>query len=128
MRRKEITTRLIELSERAKEVGFSQDVKEGDWEAWDDGLANVTIHLIKTPNKLGDGEFLILSFSRCLSWLLERSWHVDFINHVKEVGGCRVEITYIKKAEKSKKFRAEAKTHHEAITKAVVKMLEKHEG
>ena len=125
MRRNEITTELIELSERAKELGFPQDIEEGDWEAWDDGLANVTIHLIKTPNKLGDGEFLILSFSRCLEWLREKGYEVRLesrdIEYYKN-RGWTAGVTVMKGNE----FHVyhSAKTHHEAIAKAVVKILE----
>ena len=74
MRRNEITPELIELSKRAKTLGFPQDVDEGDWtylktDAFGENLILVTaIH----NNTLCEKEFLILSFSRCLEWLEER--------------------------------------------------------
>jgi len=66
MRRAEITPELIELSKKAKELGFPQDVERGDWvcDVTDDEL-----YLIETLKEEGDA--LILSFSRCLEWLRE---------------------------------------------------------
>ena len=78
MRRADITPELIELSKRAKELGFPQDVEKGDWY----GYVTYTDELFV----LGAGEmicgveteetklYLILSFSRCLEWLVKRSW------------------------------------------------------
>ena len=80
MRRSEITPELIELSKRAKELGFPQDVEEGDWV----GYCKIGFNFerkyffkhvqtnkqaIKLNNSKQKNHFLILSFSRCLEWL-----------------------------------------------------------
>ena len=67
---------------------------------------------------------LILSFSRCLEWLRERDWYATLFNYHKEIGGAMVEMAYIKKAEKVKRVRIDAKTHHEAIAKVCIRILE----
>ena len=87
MRRSEITPELIELSKRAKELGFPQDIEQGDWIfceckdipdqprgyglecIWDEHPDIGSEDLIKS-----DTDCLILSFSRCLEWLVKRSW------------------------------------------------------
>ena len=120
MRRNEITPKLIELSKRAKELGFPQDIGQGDWVI---DLNGQKLWIVDWEGPPFDS-ILILSFSRCLEWLRERDWHVTFFNYRKEIGGAMVEVAYIKKAEKVKQVRIDAKTHHEAIAKAVIKILE----
>ena len=131
MRRSEITPELIEISKRAKELGFPQDVERGDWVLDEDKgillcVTNVPLacHEFDAQNdnyfknfEKEDDWFFILSFSRCLEWLKENgsaqnmelfverddeycSWIRDFITS------------------------EQAPTHHEAIAKAVVKILE----
>jgi len=119
MRRNEITPELIELSKRAKELGFPQDVERGDWvcDVTDDEL-----YLIETLKE--EGDVLILSFSRCLEWLREMGW--KYIVHAWEHEEIYVSLYH----DETKKCIPEGareypeKTHHEAIAKAVVKMLE----
>jgi len=77
MRESEITKELIELSKRAKELGFPQDVEEGDWYGYmtyPDELfvlgKNEMICGVETEEtKL----YLILEFSRCLEWLADNN-------------------------------------------------------
>lgn len=103
MRESEITPELIELSKRAKELGFLQGVtsiKEGDWlcDSVSQEILLVTEirhHVfISAPPKISieavnieddnnsviyDDPYdytLILSFSRCLEWLRERAWEL----------------------------------------------------
>ena len=90
MRRSEITKELIELSKRAKELGFPQNVEEGDWVFEHDYVE--TKYCLRNPSvsskgtlrdKYTDGIirihveadywFLILEFSRCLEWLENKS-------------------------------------------------------
>ena len=75
-----ITPELIDLSKRAKELGFPQDVVEGDWlivdgisepylcgedyDVEEDGIYIDGTMLCETKEYV-----LILSFSRCLEWL-----------------------------------------------------------
>jgi hypothetical protein len=70
MRRSEVTKELIDLSKRAKELGFPQDVEEGDWvlllgqsELWSQH------YRIGLGGKIGGDAFLILSFSRAQQFL-----------------------------------------------------------
>jgi len=119
MKKSEITPELIQLSKRAKELGFPQDVEMGDWYGYvtyTDELfllgKDEMIHGVETEEtKL----YLILSFSRCLEWLNKEKYGVTlglntFIwdQYIFFVG-----------TQSSR-----AKTHHEAIAKAVVKILE----
>ena len=133
MRRADITPELIELSKRAKELGFPQDVEKGDWY----GYVTYTDELFV----LGAGEmicgveteetklYLILSFSRCLEWLRGkfRDMHLDSLVY----GKSKWEFDVCDPLDKIKYENigfegrnANAKTHHEAIAKAVVKILE----
>ena len=134
MRRSEITPELIELSKRAKELGFPQDVERGDWVLDEDKgillcVTNVPLacHEFDAQNdnyfknfEKEDDWFFILSFSRCLEWLWERGWKIITSGYPeytrvtvgRKDGSINPEITKI------------AKTHHEAIAKAVVKILE----
>ena len=128
MRRSEITPELIELSKRAKELGFPQDVEEGDWfsaKGWknpwlcDDHSKFIfdknTVYY--EENKISDRWFLILSFSRCLEWLESESKGemigLDLNNFIHG---------YWILGMKSRTYRGE--NIHEAIAKAVVKILE----
>ena len=122
MRRSEITPELIELSKRAKELGFPQVMEKGDWFLIQDndyksGYSSPKLceFFENNPNNV-----LILSFSRCLEWLWERGWKIITSGYPeytrvtvgRKDGSINPEITKI------------AKTHHEAIAKAVVKILE----
>jgi len=117
MRKSEITPELIELSKRAKELGFPQDVERGDWvcDVTDDEL-----YLIETLKEEGDA--LILSFSRCLEWLRGKDG-IDGISvdedKLNKRSICEMEFRDVYDG-----CQTEAKTHHEAIAKAVVKILE----
>ena len=141
MRRNEITPELIELSKRAKELGFPQDVEEGDWVKpyeyivlFNPMSMCIEGEIIRYANGLiCDNWFLILSFSRCLEWLRERdldlgsSFH-QYHEHLPQLGG-GIDDQYFITVKKMKKtndqgFFKTAKTHHEAIAKAVVKILE----
>ena len=80
MRESEITELLKELSKRAKELGFPQDVKEGDW-IWDEDSNIIFVYAItddtqkKIVNLRGMNNYtLILEFSRCLTFLRERGY------------------------------------------------------
>jgi len=137
MRRNEITSELIELSKRAKELGFPQDVEEGDFVCYINAYGNretsvVTKVISSKTFWLGDGSylleednwFLILSFSCCLEWLKKEGYlYLDaFLDdgiHWHLFSG---QIEYDRTIKKDS-F-GKAKTHHEAIAKAVVKILE----
>ena len=75
MRRSKITDELVQLSKLAKELGFPQDVEEGDWFLIQDndyksGYSSPKLceFFENNPNNV-----LILSFSRCLKWLEEKN-------------------------------------------------------
>ena len=130
MRRNEITKELIELSKRAKELGFPQDVEDGDWYIKGNERLISCKHCYTNsynPDIPQKEDTLILSFSRCLEWLRGRgfwlrhlleswatsdegTWYVYFLRHSLHKDG-------FGEAYKS------AKTHHEAIAKAVCKIL-----
>ena len=139
MRRNEITPELIELSKKAKELGFPQDFEQGDWiycECKDIedyphglGLENVWSEHPDIDSdiwKKSDTDWLILSFSRCLEWLNNRksksiaelyrngSWDTPLS---KRTYCCRVYFW-------NRQISEHAKTHHEAIAKAVCKIME----
>ena len=82
MRRSEITPELINLSKRAKELGFPQDVEVGMWvmikfprldwrpQLFDTGWSVEEGYMYSYSADDDYGEWhLILSFSRCLEWL-----------------------------------------------------------
>ena len=86
MRKSEITPELIELSKKAKKLGFPQGMEEGDLI----GYCKIGFNFerkyflkhvqtnkqaIKLNNSKQKNHFLILSFSRCLEWLRE---HKDY--------------------------------------------------
>ena len=92
MRKGEITPELIELSKRARRVGFPQNIRPGDWIIVGGQSALVTAMTPKEvvftstrPCYTGGipdswarkprAATLILSFSRCLAWLRE---HQDY--------------------------------------------------
>lgn len=143
MRRSEITPELIELSKRAKELGFLQGVtsiKEGDWlcDSVSQEILLVTEirhHVfISAPPKISieavnieddnnsviyDDPYdytLILSFSRCLEWLKEKEWLIR--TDVGKDRNCTIfmQSTYVQFFK--------AKTHHEAIAKSICRILE----
>ena len=132
MRRSEITPELIELSKRAKELGFPQDVEEGD-SLWASTYYPILfggrrmfakdgrIYLkTKSPVCIAPTYCLILSFSRCLEWLESESKGemigLDLNNFVH--GHWIMGI-------KTKTYRG--KNIHEVGAKAVVMKLEKGE-
>ena len=126
MRKSEITPELIELSKKAKELGFPQDVEEGDWiyiphnktlmHIIDDGRINLLFII-----ELQDNWHSILSFSQCLEWLKERGVvRVDIVETERKV---TLWVVFEKGLDKSL-LKPDGKTHHEAIAKAVVKILE----
>jgi len=121
VRHAEITPELIKFSKRAKELGFPQDVEEGDWVTWDSGVGGISIHLIHETYPITDNDWLILSFSRCLEWLKRQGYtlRLDELmvsSHIQLYG---------KKDEHTEwGNRTEAPVHHEAIAKVVVKILE----
>ena len=119
MRKHEITDELIRLSKLAKELGFPQVVESGQW-VWSNLDQEMYCAQNKIPIDLREAapeEVLILSFSRCLEWAKGNDLVVtmdasndgaDFVS-IWASGG---------------EVRGRAKVHHEAIAKAVVKMLE----
>ena len=144
MRRSEITSELIDLSKLAKELGFPQDVEEGDFVCYINAYGNREISVVTKAISskafwLGDGSyileednwFLILSFSRCLAFLRERGWHIAELGECKS-GDMDILITNDPYAwdsftvfdHDSPHIGEEGKTHHKAIAKAVVKILE----
>ena len=128
MRRSEMTPELIELSKRAKELGFPQDVEKGDWIYDDDG----DFYLIAYDGLKEDMDILILSFSRCLEWLRGKEYTVrlesrDTDYHKKR--GWTAGVTVLKGEEWDDLppdfyVHHNAKTHHEAIAKCCVRILE----
>ena len=160
MRRSEITQELIELSRRAKELGFPQSVFNGDYFAvlsTRDGDNNTVAEIYKephifmahnmdggryytyaSPEECGsvfsenpfedcvpDVWFLILEFSRCLEWLKKQFGLINL--GTIEWGDWFVVDLYDRYNRTKKPIDSEnhkAKTHHEAIAKAVVKILE----
>ena len=78
MRESEITPELIEFSKKAKELGFPQDVENGDWVVMDNGLPELvgTYYIAQQKKALSDRLCLILSFSRCLEWLRGKEWEL----------------------------------------------------
>ena len=120
MRRGEITPELIELSKTAKSLGFLQDVEEGDWTYLEtDAFGESLILVTAIHNKaLCDKEFLILSFSRCLEWLKKNEYQCQSIYEHANLYLWTVNLIG------ERRVITEAKTHHEAIAKAAVKILE----
>ena len=120
-----ITPELIELSKRAKGLGFPQDVEEGDWVHSTDGRVNTDDELLCISDylyeDLEEGELaienptLILEFSRCLEWFQEKFGSVEVYTFGKELGW------YFNWGDKTE--RKHSGTHHEAIAKAVCKIL-----
>jgi len=112
MRRSEITDELIRLSKLAKELGFPQDMDKGDWYLGGD---KKTLELIETTGYFLIGSTLILSFSRCLEWLNKAKYGVTlgFNTFIWD------QYIFFVGTQSSR-----AKTHHEAIAKAVCKVLE----
>ena len=121
MRRKKITKELENLSKRAKELCFPQNVKEGDWVSIKGWLILVTKSFMTDEVDYT----LILSFSRCLEWLKGKGWRLEQLEDGGAPGNkwC---IGMVKRANKHPDYRQihGGKTHHEAICKAVVKILE----
>ena len=136
MRRSEITKELIELSKRAKELGFPQDVEEGDWICYieretnhlylltcpeirngylseEDYKGNYNLHVYK------DSWFLILSFSRCMEWLRGKGY---FIQMYEPIPNRDMRLTFAKEMAMGRTVVSES--IHELGAKAVVKILE----
>ena len=158
MRRSEITQELIELSRRAKELGFPQSVFNGDYFAvlsTRDGDNNTVAEIYKephifmahnmdggryytyaSPEECGsvfsenpfedcvpDVWFLILEFSRCLEWLRGKGWlAIDLFEDPQP--NRRDYYVEFKTPIEGTWVNGRSKTHHEAIAKAVVKILE----
>ena len=133
MRRSEITPELIELSKRAKELGFPQVVEEGDWVHYHVGRKKQIVLVDKSmldefkyANIWLEEYTLILSFSRCLDWLREKGWWLSDSRHClsEDEGGHWRYFVEVKKEQPYRCKMCDAKTHHEAIAKAVIKILE----
>ena len=125
MRRSKITPELIELSKRAKELGFPQDMEEGDWFYYIDTIFLADADHLRDirDSYFGIGETtLILSFSRCLEWLRERGYlYFDCLNHPDNTWSGLV--AHPPKGKEDFVI-SPSKTHHELSAKAVVKILE----
>jgi len=132
-----VTELLKDLSKRAKELGFPQDVKEGDWICYieletnhlylltcpevrngylseEDYKGNYNLHVYK------DNWFLILSFSRCLEWFFQNGvmYVMPFIcNNHSHIERGRIDCLLPRDIE--------TRTHDEVMAKAVVARLEK---
>ena len=127
MRKSEITPELIELSKRAKELGFSQNedgfqiAEDGEWaiDTFDDELLLID----GRGGVIEEGDILILSFSRCLEWLREQGWIISHAHEYLFTTSKKAAVVF-KTLDEAHYMRGEAKTHHEAIAKAVVKILE----
>ena len=154
MRKSEITPELIELSKKAKEIGFPQDVEEGDWVHdsernevllfgkdcfSDDAPYDGVVGRLKTHDFRGyvngyiekEHWFLILSFSRCLEWLRDAKYTLMCLRSDLFTGtdnNCRIELfnyeTRGNPMTEPRRILRGGKTHHEAIAKAVIKILE----
>jgi len=132
MRRSEITEKLIALSKKAKELGFPQDVEEGDYVCLETDEMNTYLLTAKQATIFPTREFLILTFSRCLSWLQERGWNA--IQFGRRYDETQLEMSifhdnFYEKKEQPKEMwkhliETKAETHHEAIAKAVCQVLE----
>lgn len=151
MRRNEITPELIEFSKRAKKLGFPQDVesiKEGDWlcdsvsqeillvteiqhHVFISAPPTISIEAVNIDDDnnsvIYDDPYdytLILEFSRCLEWLLLHNYCVQMEAPLTPVGEYFVYYQQDRYGESDIDDCESAKTHHEAIAKAVVKILE----
>ena len=128
MRKSEITPELIDLSKRAKELGFPQAIEEGDFGNIEDTNGKFFITLLTEDYmncpKLENNDFLIPSFSRCLEWLRERGYQIELRHYGAE---CWYLFELIEndteKQEDVTVDEQEGETHHEAIAKAVCKIL-----
>ena len=123
MRKSEITPELIELSKRAKELGFPQDVEEGDWYGYvtyaDEPFVLGKNEMISAVETEETKLYLILSFSRCLAWL-EKERYPKMLGMTLEFNNWIRGHWILSSGTKS--YRGE--NIHEAIAKAVVKILE----
>lgn len=127
MRRSEITEELIEFSKRAKELGFPQDVEEGDWYGYmtyTDEIFLLASNERLIGRKIKETEtFLILSFSRCLEWFREKGAYTWLIG-VDDFSENQNATIYLHTYLGNQIIETKQITHHEAIAKAVVKILE----
>ncbi len=79
MRKSDITPKVIELAKKLKELGFSQEVEDGDWVYLDYYEKSVTmlvhgcwqVHLTHETSKAREKECYVLlpSLYTCLEWL-----------------------------------------------------------
>ena len=133
MRKSEITPELIELSKRAKELGFPQDVETGEWIQIPEGNYPSETKLIHGDgqvqiyqdifDKLSDrGHFMVLSFDISLAWLREKGWSVKSMTEWGQ--GYTITIAEYRHPNQFISVQSYPKTHHEAIAKAVIKVLE----
>ena len=134
MRRSEITPELIELSKRAKELGFPQDVERGDWVLDEDKgillcVTNVPLacHEFDAQNdnyfknfEKEDDWFFILSFSRCLEWLREQGCYTWLVGFTEK----DTKPLFVHVYRGNEIFEGEGKSIEECGAKAVVKILE----
>jgi len=131
MRQNEITDELIRLSKRAKELGFPQDVEVGDWLYVIDYYNGPQTILMENTlfkdreciHSLSDDSVFqewwkVLSFSTCLAWLETKNLHIDI-----EINGA-VTISWRSREPGDDWKNIDSETHHEAICKCVIKVLE----
>lgn len=139
MRKSEITDELIALSKKAKELGFPQDVENGDYIQHGNETKLVLCevdanlgelrepccidwkHHISTLSNQEDW-FLILSFSTCLAWLREKGYlYFDCLNHPD--GTWSGIVAHPPKGKEDFVIKPSS-SHHELGAKAVIKVLE----
>ena len=131
MRKSEITDELIALSKRAKELGFPQDLQEGDW-YWcnSDQRCYVIDELsYEEEQAINDSDypedFLILTFSTCLAWLRGQGYeYIDCLYDGYDTNWSFFAGQIDEERCMKKDHFTKAKTHHEAIAKCVIKVLE----
>lgn len=135
-----MTDDLIELSKRAKELGFPQEPLRGNWIQYHDDVGNEQYAVVQVcmPDErlwLDDGWeiewedewHLILTFDICVEWLREMGvWSCNVAT-----GSIRFDFTEVIKSDDpiqehgmGRRIGTNGNTHHEAIAKCVNKILE----
>ena len=136
MRRSEMTPELIKLSKRAKELGFPQDVEEGDLVVEHEYGQN--IYRLRYPTVYKDGSiddeddnrdirfqarsdhwFLIMEFSRCLEWLREQGCYTWLVGFTEK----DTKPLFVHVYRGNEIFEGEGKSIEECGAKAVCKIL-----
>ena len=121
MRRNEITDELIQLSKKAKELGFPQDVEEGDWYGYvtytDEIFLLASNELLIGKETEETATYLVLSFSTCLAWLEQQG-----CTYFLDARRMNYEVFVYKYGQQIAHGKAPMRI--EAITKAVIKVLE----